>query len=79
MGFPAKWTDLIWRCISTASFSILLNGIPCKSFKSSRGLRQGDPSFSLFVYSMCGGVFWPSYSSTEQKIDSWDKDCKKCP
>ena len=39
IGFPAKWIDLVWRCISITYFSILLNGISCKSLKSSRGLR----------------------------------------
>ena len=31
----------IMSCVSTVSYSILLNGKPCKSFHAKKGLRQG--------------------------------------
>ena len=42
MGFPSGWIGMISRCVGSCWFSVLVNG--CDDFfKSSRGLRQGDP------------------------------------
>jgi hypothetical protein len=46
-GFSDKWCSWIFFCISTARFSILVNGCSSGFFPSTRGLRQGDPSSPL--------------------------------
>ncbi|XP_060182887.1 uncharacterized protein LOC132612820 [Lycium barbarum] len=49
-GFNQNWIDLIQRSISNVWYSIILNGTRHGFFRSSQGLKQGEPiSPSLFV------------------------------
>ncbi|XP_074313934.1 uncharacterized protein LOC141649137 [Silene latifolia] len=52
MNFPSQFTQWTMQCVTTASYSLNLNGNLFGFFKGKRGLRQGDP-LSPLLFTIC--------------------------
>ena len=51
LGFNARWINLIIQCITSVTYSIIINEVAYRNIIPIRGLRWGDPlSLSLFLF-----------------------------
>ncbi|XP_022556970.2 uncharacterized protein LOC111205438 [Brassica napus] len=55
LGFHSKWVNLIMQCVSTVSYSYLINDSVHGLVNPKRGIRQGDP-LSPYLFILCGQV-----------------------
>lgn len=53
MGFDLNWVRATMKCVSTVSYSVVINGHNGVKFSPTRGLRQGD-RLSPFLFLLCG-------------------------
>lgn len=51
LGFIALFINRVQECISTVSYSVLINGKPTKPLQAKKGLRHRDP-LSSFLFAL---------------------------
>ena len=66
LGFSKGWINLIMRCVSSVSFSVVINGVVSRVIQSQRGLRQGCP-ISPYLFIMCTEAFSSLLLQAEQQ------------
>ena len=68
IGFNRKWVSWVMSCVSTVSYTVMLNGQTHGFIKPERGIRQGDP-MSPFLFILCAEALVHVLNKAEKKGD----------
>ncbi|KAL5835215.1 hypothetical protein ACOSQ4_014712 [Xanthoceras sorbifolium] len=65
LGFFSGWIDKVMCCVTSASYSFLINEEPRGSVRPTRGLKQGCP-LSLYLFLLCAKCLSAMLDRAEQ-------------
>ncbi|XP_013608296.1 PREDICTED: uncharacterized protein LOC106315069 [Brassica oleracea var. oleracea] len=68
IGVNRRWVNWVMSCVSTVSYTVLLNGQTHGFIKPERGIRQGDP-MSPFLLILCTEALVHALNMAEKKGD----------
>lgn len=66
MGFPSTWIERMMSCVTTSSFSILVDGKAYGMIQPSRVICQGDPLPPYLFFFVCRGFHLPCWLKQNQ-------------
>ena len=66
LGFHHKWINWIKECVTTVSYSVIVNDEVCGFFKLTKGIRQGDP-LSPYLFLICMEVLTRDLRKAQMK------------
>ena len=78
LGFSPKWVNLVMRCITSVSYSVLINGVACGNITPTRGLRQGDPLSPTLFLICTEGLSALIHKATRNQHSTGISICRGC-
>ena len=79
LGFHEKWVGWVMKCITTITYSMLINGEAHGRISPTRGLRQGDP-LSSYLFLLCMEAFSALISvASNRNLLNGMSICRGCP
>ena len=79
MGFCSRWRDLVMQCITSITFSVLINGVAHGTIHPSRGLRHGHPLSQSFFLLCAEGLSALIHQATRNKLITSISITRGCP